>query len=56
MIEPDGQLRILELGIGCLVAEIEDESLVERASTAKSLERAGLPPCQRGKHPATGRT
>ncbi|HMF13868.1 MAG TPA: protein kinase [Gemmataceae bacterium] len=37
MIGPDGQLRILDLGIGCLLAESEGESLVDTMSTANSV-------------------
>src|SRR5215468_3767372 len=37
MIGTDGQLRILDLGIGCLLAESEGESLVDTMSTANSV-------------------
>jgi serine/threonine-protein kinase len=37
MIGPDGQVRILDLGIGCLLAESEGESLVDTMSTANSV-------------------
>jgi serine/threonine-protein kinase len=37
MIGPDGQLRILDFGIGCLLAETEGESLVDTMSTANSV-------------------
>jgi serine/threonine protein kinase len=37
MISPDGQVRILDFGIGCLLAETEGESLVDTMSTANSV-------------------
>jgi serine/threonine-protein kinase len=37
MIGTDGQVRILDLGIGCLLAESEGESLVDTMSTANSV-------------------
>jgi serine/threonine-protein kinase len=37
MIGPDEQLFILDLGIGCLLAETEGESLVDTMSTANSV-------------------
>jgi serine/threonine-protein kinase len=37
MIAPDGQVRILDFGIGCLLAETEGESLVDTMSTANSV-------------------
>ena len=37
MVGPDGQLRILDFGIGCLLAETEGESLVDTMSTANSV-------------------
>src|SRR5271165_4274380 len=37
MLGPDGQVRILEFGIGCLLAETEGESLVDTMSTANSV-------------------
>jgi serine/threonine-protein kinase len=37
MIGPDGQVRILDFGIGCLLAETEGESLVDTMSTANSV-------------------
>jgi serine/threonine-protein kinase len=37
MIGADGQLRILDLGIGSLLAETEGESLVDTMSTANSV-------------------
>jgi serine/threonine-protein kinase len=37
MIGSDGQVRILDLGIGCLLAESEGESLVDTMSTANSV-------------------
>ncbi len=37
MIAPDGSVRILDLGIGCLLAETEGESLVDTMSTANSV-------------------
>jgi serine/threonine-protein kinase len=37
MIGSDGQLRILDFGIGCLLAETEGESLVDTMSTANSV-------------------
>lgn len=37
MLGPDGQLRILDFGIGCLLAETEGESLVDTMSTANSV-------------------
>jgi serine/threonine-protein kinase len=37
MIGPDGQVHILDLGIGCLLAESEGESLVDTMSTANSV-------------------
>src|SRR3954471_20637561 len=37
MVGADGQLRILDFGIGCLLAETEGESLVDTMSTANSV-------------------
>ena len=37
MIAPNGQVRILDFGIGCLLAESEGESLVDTMSTANSI-------------------
>ena len=37
MLGGDGQLRILDFGIGCLLAETEGESLVDTMSTANSV-------------------
>jgi serine/threonine protein kinase len=37
MIGPDGQVRILDFGIGSLLAETEGESLVDTMSTANSV-------------------
>src|SRR5262245_44283444 len=37
MLGPDGQVRILDFGIGCLLAETEGESLVDTMSTANSV-------------------
>jgi serine/threonine-protein kinase len=37
MITADGQVRILDFGIGCLLAETEGESLVDTMSTANSV-------------------
>jgi serine/threonine-protein kinase len=37
MLSPDGQVRILDFGIGCLLAETEGESLVDTMSTANSV-------------------
>jgi serine/threonine-protein kinase len=37
MIAPDGSVRILDFGIGCLLAETEGESLVDTMSTANSV-------------------
>jgi serine/threonine-protein kinase len=37
MVSPDGQVRILDFGIGCLLAETEGESLVDTMSTANSV-------------------
>jgi serine/threonine-protein kinase len=37
MIGPDGQVRILDLGIGSILANSEGESLVDTMSTANSL-------------------
>ena len=37
MIGPEGQVRILDFGIGCLLAETEGESLVDTMSTANSV-------------------
>jgi serine/threonine protein kinase len=37
MLGADGQLRILDFGIGCLLAETEGESLVDTMSTANSV-------------------
>ena len=37
MIAPDGAVRILDFGIGCLLAETEGESLVDTMSTANSV-------------------
>jgi serine/threonine-protein kinase len=41
MVGPDGQVRILDLGIGSLLAETEGESLVDTMSSANSMN-AGL--------------
>ena len=37
MISPEGMVRILDFGIGCLLAETEGESLVDTMSTANSV-------------------
>ncbi len=37
MIGPDGLVKILDFGIGCLLAETEGESLVDTMSTANSV-------------------
>src|SRR4051794_32240832 len=37
MIAPDGSVKILDFGIGCLLAETEGESLVDTMSTANSV-------------------
>jgi serine/threonine-protein kinase len=37
MISSDGHVRILDFGIGCLLAETEGESLVDTMSTANSV-------------------
>jgi serine/threonine-protein kinase len=37
MVGNDGQVRILDFGIGCLLAETEGESLVDTMSTANSV-------------------
>src|SRR5262245_54000048 len=37
MLGPDGTLRILDFGIGCLLSETEGESLVDTMSTANSV-------------------
>src|SRR5262249_31690087 len=37
MVSPEGQVRILDFGIGCLLAETEGESLVDTMSTANSV-------------------
>ena len=37
MVGSDGQVRILDFGIGCLLAETEGESLVDTMSTANSV-------------------
>jgi serine/threonine-protein kinase len=37
MLGPDHQVRILDFGIGCLLAESEGESLVDTMSTANSV-------------------
>src|SRR3954447_20044309 len=37
MLGADGQVRILDFGIGCLLAETEGESLVDTMSTANSV-------------------
>lgn len=37
MITPDNHVRILDFGIGCLLAETEGESLVDTMSTANSV-------------------
>jgi serine/threonine-protein kinase len=37
MLSPEGQVRILDFGIGCLLAETEGESLVDTMSTANSV-------------------
>ncbi len=37
MLGPDGQVRILDLGIGSLLAETEGESLVDTMSSANSM-------------------
>jgi serine/threonine protein kinase len=37
MVSPDGHIKILDFGIGCLLAETEGESLVDTMSTANSV-------------------
>src|SRR5262249_36663910 len=37
MLGPDQQVRILDLGIGCLLAETDGESLVDTMSTANAV-------------------
>jgi serine/threonine-protein kinase len=37
MVSPESQVRILDFGIGCLLAETEGESLVDTMSTANSV-------------------
>src|SRR5262249_23093872 len=37
MVTEDNQVRILDFGIGCLLAETEGESLVDTMSTANSV-------------------
>jgi serine/threonine protein kinase len=37
MIAPDNQVKILDFGIGCLLAEMKDESLVDTMSTANAI-------------------
>ncbi len=37
MVGPDGNVKILDFGIGCLLAETEGESLVDTMSTANSV-------------------
>ncbi|MBY0230255.1 MAG: serine/threonine protein kinase, partial [Gemmataceae bacterium] len=37
MVGPDGKVKILDFGIGCLLAETEGESLVDTMSTANSV-------------------
>ncbi len=37
MLSPEGQVKILDFGIGCLLAETEGESLVDTMSTANSV-------------------
>src|SRR5437764_13982614 len=37
MVGPDGQMHILDLGIGSLLAETEGESLVDTMSSANSM-------------------
>ncbi len=37
MLGPDGLIKILDFGIGCLLAETEGESLVDTMSTANSV-------------------
>jgi hypothetical protein len=37
MLSPEGEVRILDFGIGCLLAETEGESLVDTMSTANSI-------------------
>src|SRR5262249_36119758 len=37
MVSPEGQVKILDFGIGCLLAETEGESLVDTMSTANSV-------------------
>jgi serine/threonine-protein kinase len=37
MVNPDGQVYILDFGIGCLLAETEGESLVDTMSTANAV-------------------
>ena len=38
MLGPGGQIRILDFGIGCLLAETEGESLVDTMSTANAVD------------------
>src|SRR6202007_1880801 len=37
MVGPEGQVYILDFGIGCLLAETEGESLVDTMSTSNSV-------------------
>src|SRR4029077_18269508 len=37
LVGDDGQMKILDFGIGCLLAETEGESLVDTMSTANSV-------------------
>jgi serine/threonine protein kinase len=37
LVSPEGQVRILDFGIGCLLAETEGESLVDTMSTANAV-------------------
>jgi serine/threonine-protein kinase len=37
MLSPEGQVQILDFGIGCLLAEAEGESLVDTMSTANAI-------------------
>src|SRR5262249_27825159 len=37
MVSPEGQVKILDFGIGCLLSETEGESLVDTMSTANSV-------------------
>jgi serine/threonine-protein kinase len=39
MLGADGSLRILDFGIGCLLAELEEDSLVDTSSTANAITR-----------------